>query len=163
MVYYILSGTPGSPQKCFQTDLRIFRRKSPFIDLWKHTKPNLLDHQKIGLLVKFWPIWKKSLSKSDMFGLFWTVLIWPKAFLDTPRGLLQYVVYHFSGRENCRLAHSGGVCQVYVINPNTNVNENGWNLELTRATGLACLLLAFPSILIPCCLDKIVFLQHFNI
>ena len=36
--------------------------------------------------------------------------IWPKAFLGTPRGPWQYVVYHFSGHNFWQVAHSGGVC-----------------------------------------------------
>ena len=42
----------------------ILRRKSPFIDLWKNAKPNPAADKIFGLWVKFWPIFKKSLSKS---------------------------------------------------------------------------------------------------
>ena len=58
VVYYILSGTPRAPQKwgLVRSESWIFRRKSPFIDLWKNAKPNLAADKLFGLWVKFWPI-----------------------------------------------------------------------------------------------------------
>ena len=50
-----------------KSESSIFKRKSPFIDLSQNAKPNLQFERTHGFVVKFWPIWKKKLSKSVHF------------------------------------------------------------------------------------------------
>ena len=51
--YSILGSRPKIPLTCSESS--IWGRYSPFFDLWRNTKPNLVDYQIFGLRVKFWP------------------------------------------------------------------------------------------------------------
>ena len=81
VVYYILSGTPRTPQKCIWSHLRVeFSGENHFFYLWENAKPNLLDHQIFGLGVKFQirHVWTVTDNKFWTFfengSHFWTAL-----------------------------------------------------------------------------------------